>query len=265
METIAVIIILCILIIFVIPLCYNNSIMKSIVHSSPHIKLNHIPFRTGDMIFFRWNHSMGEIDKNYKFTQNKDVDVIDIMVSLIDCYIKDLKFIHPGMVVIYNNIPYILELKVTPVYCNYSKKMISHNPSLTCLSSILDYYGIVGYFPYTGVDIPKSTIREILSEKHKYLHARHDDADLLGNFKSYIDDTNLNCNDIDLTGLTECPKYVNCYQYIIIILKRCKIFDNTKKLYLNIYPKDFLNKLLGTKKYGSFQVIINKYLLQYYK
>lgn len=257
------IVVICILVIFLVPLFHNINIMKSIIQSGTHIELNNIPFRTGDMIFFRWNHSIGEFDKNNTFITNKGVDTVDTLVSLIDCYIKDITFIHPGIIVIYNNIPYILELKVTPVYCNYSKKMISHNPSLTCLSSILDYNGVAVHFPYKGDTIPNSTINEILSKKGNYLHARHDDADPLGNIKSYIDYSALTCDDIDLTGLTMCPKYINCYQYIIIVLKKCKILDSN--IILNMYPKDFLNAISNTKIYGPFQVIINKYLLQYYK
>lgn len=256
---------ICVVVIYIIPLYNNINTMTNIIQSNPHAELTDIPFRTGDLIFFRWNYTIGELDNNYTFTQTTHVDNMNTIVAMSDSYIKHIRFIHPGMIVVYDDIPYILELTARPVYCNYEKKVVSFKPSLTSLTTILEYYGIAGHLPYKGPPISKNTIHSILSEKHKYTHVKYTGS-MANNIISYVNSPNLDCDDIDLTGLTQCPEYINCYQYIIIVLKKCKILtDVANKTFLNIMPNDLLDKILNTKKYTGFNIIINNYLSRYYK
>lgn len=265
-NTVVVIIILLVfcVAVFCIPVFINRSINTRIINNCREFRdINDMRFNTGDILLYRWNYTLGDFDANSSFFFGKEINPTNIFISLIDSYIYDMPFIHIGVIVIHNNKPCVLELNVSDVYCEYEKKTHVYNPALVSLDHIYDYYGIVGHFPYRGTPVQKRKIDSILSEKNKYIHARHSVGTMAANIRYYITNGDLHCDDINVGSDSECPRYINCLQYIVIVLKKMGIFDGDKN-YLTTTTRNIYDECIGENKYGEFTIIRNNYLLDHY-
>jgi len=221
--------------------------MRCIMRSGNVIDIDDIKFRTGDILLFRWNYTIGDVDKNLKFTPNRRLGMMDAFVGL-GTYAQNMRYVHIGIVVIHNDRPYLLELNVLPMYCNYDGAVLVNKPTLTGLDGIRQYYGLVVHLPYTGDELPQYVIDRTLREKNNYMHARHSSAALARNILQYS------------YGDTTDTTTINCLQYIIIVLEKF----NINHMPLNTLPNDIYLNLAHDKNYGSPNIIRNRYVDTHY-
>lgn len=252
--TIAIIVVLTIvLILFIVP-CYSNINMdKTFIGTYKQVDLSNIKFRNGDILLFRYNFTAGNIDANQTFTFNKSQTSADVVITAVDTYIYSVPFNHIGIIVIINNVTYILELSVTDLHCAYENKVLRYKPTIIPFNNIKNTYGVVGMIPYIGDDISEKVINNVLLEKKSYTHARHSAYVMLENLLKYVG-TN------DYTD--DPPEFINCGQYIFIVLKKMNIFSKHQSgiNILTVTPEDIFKECMINSKYGDFVIIKNDYV-----
>lgn len=248
---IVVVILLFIFFIYYLPFWINIKKTSQILGGHVHSDIKNTRFKTGDVLMYRWNYTVGTL-VNDKFKRSDHISVANTTINLVDTYIYDIPFIHVGVIVYHLGKPYILELNVTDLCCEYEKRILKYKPTLTSLDSIKSYYGIVGMFPYIGADIKDQATSQIISEKKDYTHARHATATLLENMSRYV-----------FPSVLEEQKdsyYVNCVQYALIVLEKMNIFVKDQYDTKSITPKNIYDECMLNSKYSDFVIIKNDYV-----
>lgn len=258
--------VLCIILIgiIIVPIYNNHKLLNAISNTTPSKKIDSIRFRTGDIILYRWNYSLLTINKNG--VRINDMPTLSNTMNnfLVSCVYGNT-FFHVGVVVVWNDVPYILELTETDTYCNYDNGIAHYVPSLSSMDDMLTYRGIICHFPYIGREIDNSEIHNILKTKNEYLHAWHPDYGLIKNWRYYFYD---DMPELETCGplnkklsKTNCPRYVNCVQYICSVLYKMGIRDIDKCM--RITPNTLFDFCLESNLYTSCSLIETPYLLEY--
>jgi hypothetical protein len=172
-------------------------------------------------------------------------------------------FFHCGMIVIYNNTPYVLELSEADIFCNFDNKIAHYVPSLSSMDEFDSYNGMIVRYPYIGPTISDESILNVLKEKNRFVHAWHPDYGLIKNAKYYL----YNMPDYDTCGPeikkvtdSDCPYYVNCVQYICALMRQMGI---SNKYCMKTTPASLSNLCDDNKNYDLPHIIKNSYLLNY--
>lgn len=234
------VIVILFLIVFIAPLIIHNIVCYDFVKKYDIKNIDKIKWRTGDLICFKWDYNLMNIDKknnihlNYRYT-------FDIMSNIFMCYLFNARFVHYGVVVIYDDTPYVLEMSLDEKYCNYVKEKIHFKPTLSSLDEINIYNGPIVRVPYVGKKVSDKKIEKLLCENHKYSHGFKNLNSIIHNFKSYVKSSKIN--------------EFNCVQYTCYILNS---FGNN--LDINIYPNELFDKIEKSKLYSNPHLIYNEYL-----
>ena len=83
---------------------------------------------------------------------NMDTHIVKSMCKTI-FHFSQPWFSHCGIVVVRNNIPFVLHLTADDNYDNYNKKSIIGSPVLTSMSELYKYKGVLYYSKYVGAPI----------------------------------------------------------------------------------------------------------------
>lgn len=249
-----IVILLVLFLIYGLPFWVNIYKTRRIIRNHTIKSASQIKFHTGDLLFFRWNYTIGSIDKNNDFILSEHINVANTTINLVDSYLYNIPFIHVGMVVYYAGSPYILELNVSDMYCEYEKKVLRYRPTLISLNTINNYYGISGVLPYVGPSIDVTTTLQIIKEKNQYIHARQSTLTMAGNLSNYVFNSKTS---------HENPAYINCGQYIYILLKKMNIITDPKNI-MSVTPHDIYTECSKGLKYGDFIVLKNNYFSSMY-
>lgn len=247
------------------PIIINNKILSDLASAYNIKQIKDIEFRTGDLLLYKWNYSLLTIPKNKKIYINKHSIANALYYNALVTYISDT-FFHGGVVVIYNNKPYILELTEEDTFCNFDNKIAHYVPSLTSLDDMLKYKGAIYRCPYIGPEIDELVINDILQTKNQYIHAWHPDYGMINNIKYYLKD---NMPNYDTCGpenkklsAANCPYYVNCVQFVCAMLDKMKIYAD--KHCMKTTPSKLIDYCSMSDKYGDGHIIETPYIMQYF-
>lgn len=265
MDFVIIIIVIIFLILIAGPIIINNNLLLNLTKKMPLISLNDIEFRTGDILLYRWNYSIMTIPKSKPIYIN-DQSLYTILVdNFLVTYVYGTVFLHGGVIVRYNNKPYILEISEEHIYCNYDKKMSNYSPSLTSLDELNKYTGAICRIPYIGPEIENDVISSMLQEKNQYSFAWHPDYGIIKSFSYYLYDNMPDYNTcgpiIESITNHDCPYFVNCLQFICAMLQYMKISD--KRYCMQTTPTTLYNFCEESNKYGPPHLIKTPYLLDY--
>lgn len=111
-------------------------------------KLNESEFRTGDLVFFRYEYFDIPIRE---LTLEEVIDYHMMLVSLYDKW--PIQFSHIGMIIVIGDTPYIMQAANYPVF-SHSKKCLSHRMDLYDFNEYVNnYHGDVYHVPYVGPEL----------------------------------------------------------------------------------------------------------------
>lgn len=188
-----------------------------------------------------------------------------LFFNLLISYVYSNTFFHVGIVVKYLGVPYILELSEENIYCNFDKKIANHLPSLSSMDDIMSYKGVICRFPYIGPPVSNDIVVDILSSKNQYVHAWHPSYGLMRNFDSYIysrpGEFGTCGPPIDHITVSSCPKYINCIQFVCIMLNKMNI--RKKNICYKFMPDDLFEFCSNSDLYTNCSIIETPYILEY--
>ena len=163
------------IIIIIICIVYND-VSYYMIEKKNLFDPNQIKFRTGDLLFFRWNDdsliSYNEITKETTFNFKH---LSDSICKTMYCMAAGI-YTHVGMIVVIDNVPYIYEITNAdtysmPKYCHYIGKNVLNTPSLQKLKCIQHYIGHVYHYSYLGKPFNKKKLfKYIKNQKNQTIH-----------------------------------------------------------------------------------------------
>jgi hypothetical protein len=235
-----IIILIILLIIFVPKIIYEYQTRTS---SIKNININDIKFRTGDVITCQFNQTAFNISNDGNLTFfiikiNEDIK------NAVGYYLTGF-YMHAAVVIVLNNVPYILDFTNDIEYCHYEKDFLIAKPVLKSIKYLNRYYGNILYYAYTGLTIPDKNIYKTLNEKTdiKFINT---DLDL-----------------IRKTFKIDLGKYMVCVNSVTKSLTDFGILHNNHD-YKNDDPQSLRNFLTLSNLYDSPRFINNKHYSEFY-
>jgi hypothetical protein len=208
---------------------YDHSLIKK--------NIDDIHFNTGDIIFFRH-------DCPLYFYGNNGINM-DIHIFKNACktlfYYNQSYFSHCGIVIIRNNIPYILHLTADDNYDNYTKKCTIGTPVLSSMNDVYKYKGFLYYNKYVGPRI--NNIELILTKIY--------------NTPIYLDGNIFNALMVNLMGIgNHKQQYMVCCDFVLFVMNILNIVNTFKYCDLN-----YISNICKTNNhYISKQILIKTQL-----
>ena len=142
------------IIIIIICIMYND-ISYYMTEKKNIFDPNQIKFRTGDLLFFRWNDD--SLISYNNLTKETTFDIKYLSNSIHKTLYRILVgyYTHVGMVVVIRGKPYVYETThantyTLPKFCMYQQKIVLNTPSLQDISCLQLYRGHVYHYKYLG-------------------------------------------------------------------------------------------------------------------
>lgn len=195
--------------------------------------INEISFNTGDIVFFRHDCPLYFYGDN---GINMDIHIVKNICKTIFHFVEPW-FSHCGIVVVKDNIPFVLHITAEANYDNYNKKSIIGMPALTSMDELYKYKGVLYYSKYIGSPITN------IEPKLKDIYSKN----------IYLDGNIFNCLLTNLLNVTSHKdNTMVCCDFVLYVLKKFGIVKKFKYCDLNYIHTICKNK----NKYNTMQCII---------
>jgi hypothetical protein len=210
---------------------FNNELIKK--------NINEIQYKTGDVIFFRHDSPLYFYGDN---GINMDIHVVKNISKTLFHFAQPF-FSHCGIVIIRDNIPFVLHLTADDNYDNYNKKSIIGCPVLTSMSELYKYKGVLYHNEYIGP--PITNIESILKDIYS--------KDI------YLDGNIFNAFMVNIMNISTHKKNsMVCCDFVVYVMEKFGIVREFKYCDLN-----YVHNICKTSKnYATRQTIIKTQLFK---